>query len=65
MTDDKLLDIDALAALLGTTPKSIRSARSRGHLPPAAKIPGIGVRWRTSDVKAWLEQRFRQAKRAP
>lgn len=61
----ELLDIDELAAMLKTTAKALRSARSRGHLPAAARIPGVGVRWRRSDVEAWLERRFAAASAAP
>ena len=44
------------AALLRTTPASLRNTRSRGLGPPPIKLPGIGVRYRRADVERWIRQ---------
>jgi predicted DNA-binding transcriptional regulator AlpA len=59
------LDVKAMAELLKMTEASVRKAKERGHLPAAAKIPGVGLRWRRSDVETWLERRFETAAAAP
>lgn len=52
-----LLDIDMLAKLLGVSKSTIYRLRcySPEKVPPAIKI-GSHVRWRPSDVQAWLEK---------
>lgn len=51
-----LLQVKDLAELLGTSVSSIYRRRSLGEpLPRAIKIGGA-VRWRQSDVDAWLDQ---------
>lgn len=54
----QLICSDELASLLGSTPEAVRKARARGHIPPGAKIRGLGLRWRRSDIETWLKQRF-------
>ena len=44
------------AALLRTTPGSLRTNRSRGLGPPPIRLPGIGVRYRRTDVERWIRQ---------
>ena len=55
----KLLDIDELGALLKRSPETIRKDLRRNHLavPPRLYIPGTRLlRWRDSDVDAWLAE---------
>lgn len=54
----ELIDAKRLAAILGTTAGAVMKAKQRGHLPRSAKIPGVGVRWRLTEIEAWLVKRF-------
>jgi predicted DNA-binding transcriptional regulator AlpA/predicted GIY-YIG superfamily endonuclease len=56
---DPLVDLDWLAAYLGKPKKTIYSWRLRGTGPPAYKI-GQALRWRRSEVDAWLAERSEQ-----
>ena len=58
MTGDRLLTIDELAEWLNVAPATVRDWRTRrpGFLPVAVKLGGQ-VRYRRSDVEAWLEAR--------
>lgn len=58
---EKLLKVEDLAALLGTTPNQIRNARRRGQLLPAMSIPGLGLRWRLADVERWIAEHAKEA----
>ncbi len=52
----ELLDVEDLCRLLRLTRKGLYNRRYReGALPPAIKI-GPSLRWRPSDVEAWIEQ---------
>lgn len=53
---EKLLKSKELAALLGTTEAQISNARRRGQLPPAVRLPGVGLRWRLADVERWIAE---------
>ncbi len=53
---DGLLSTADLAALCSTSPKQILNMRSRGQLPPARKLPGLGLRWSRAAVAAWLAE---------
>ena len=52
---DGVLDVDGMADLLGMTPKSLYTRRSRSpkSLPPAVRI-GRRLVWRRETVEAWL-----------
>ncbi|WP_440312737.1 helix-turn-helix transcriptional regulator [Leucobacter chromiireducens] len=57
----QLLTIDELAELLQVSTSTIYSHRSLGlPLPPAAKICGR-LRWRLSDVEAFIANQFAEA----
>lgn len=58
VVDDELLDSHRLAELLSSTPGSIRKAHQRGLIPQGTTVPGLGLRWRRSEIQAWIEQRF-------
>lgn len=55
-----LLTIEQFASILGRTPAAIRQAKSRGQLPPAARILGRPM-WRRAVVEQWIEAQFRAA----
>jgi excisionase family DNA binding protein len=51
---EKLLTVADLAALLNIQKRSVYVARyTHGNLPPAIKVGGF-LRFRPSDVEAWL-----------
>ena len=50
---DRLLDVSEVAAALGISKSSVYSMRYVGEAPPAIKL-GNRLRWRRSDVEAWL-----------
>ncbi len=55
----QLLDIDDLSALLKRSAETIRKDLIRNPLavPPRLHIPGTRLlRWRESDVVAWLDE---------
>lgn len=43
-----------LAELLRTTPRQISNMTARGQLPAAVKVAGLGLRWRRSEIDAWV-----------
>lgn len=55
--DDELLDSERLAALLSSTPGSIRKAHQAGLIPRGTTIPGLGLRWRMSLIQAWIAEK--------
>jgi len=53
-----LLNLQALARLLGRSPHTLRSdiRRNPAAVPPRLQLPGTRLlRWREADVLAWLE----------
>lgn len=76
--DHALIDIAGIARLLGRSPKTVAVDCSRrpDTLPPRFYMPGTkAIKWRVSDVRAWMEKiaeqqaeerlrRLRQAKEA-
>lgn len=55
--DDYLLSVDDLAGYLAVPPKTLYAWRSRGEGPPGFRV-GRHVRYRWSDVQAWIRQRI-------
>ena len=51
---EQLLTAKQLAALLGTRANTVYELAARGELP-SLKVPGVGRRFRISEVQAWLE----------
>lgn len=52
-----LVDASGLAAQFGTSVSSIYRKRSLGEpLPPAIRMGKGSLRWRQSDIDAWLEE---------
>jgi predicted DNA-binding transcriptional regulator AlpA len=58
-----LLDKRELAAFLGMTPNAIGAAMCRGQFPLQPLRIGSRLRWRASDVRAWIETQSRGAGR--
>ena len=57
--DSRLLDENEAAGMLGFTPRFLQARRIRGDRPPFIRISSRAVRYRPSDLRAWLEQRTR------
>lgn len=51
---DKLLNAEDVATLLGVAVNTVRSWRQQNRLPKAIKL-GRSVRWRRSDILRWAE----------
>ncbi|MEQ1874619.1 MAG: helix-turn-helix domain-containing protein [Ilumatobacteraceae bacterium] len=52
--NEQLLTIHEVASLLRMSPAAVRQMRYKLDAPPAIKLGGR-LRWRRSDVDAWLE----------
>lgn len=52
---EPLLESSIIADLLGTTPQNLAQMRYRGTGPRFIKLGVRSVRYRWSDVEAWLE----------
>ena len=64
MEVQKLLDLTELAELLRRSPETIKKdlRRNPEAVPPRLQLPGTRLlRWRASDVDAWLEQHVQTA----
>lgn len=48
------MDVNALGEYLGVAPHTLRIWRMQGQGPEGFKIGGRLVRWRKSDVDAWI-----------
>ena len=53
--EGKLLRIDEVAELLGTSPAQARNMVGRGQLVKPLKVPGLGLRWRAVELLAWIK----------
>ena len=53
---DRLLTAAEVAEWLGFSPETVLRWTRRGELP-ALKLPGGPIRFRQSEVEAWLEER--------
>lgn len=57
LDDNEWLTNRQFAAVLGVSESTIRAWRSKGRdLPPSYRLAGGPLRWRRSEVVAWLEQ---------
>ena len=61
LSDDTLIDVSSIAALLCLTPASARQAvyRSSETFPPRFPTPSRHLRWRLGDVREWIRRRAR------
>lgn len=53
-SEPALLCATGVAELLGVSERTIWRLRAAGKLPPAIRLGG-NVRWRATDVAAWIE----------
>lgn len=51
----KLLRIEEVADMLGTTPAQARNMIGRGQLVKPLKVPGLGLRWRAVELLEWIK----------
>lgn len=51
-----LLTAQQVAERLGTTERHVRNLRARGQGPRSVRIPGLGVRWLSTELDAWLDE---------
>lgn len=61
--DKEFLTINDLCELLSVTPKTVHSWRYRG-IGPASFKAGKHVRYKRSDVEAWIEESRRESTQA-
>jgi len=59
--DPRLLSLDDVAALLQVPKATIYNWRSRGDSCPRAIKVGRHLRFRESDVRAWMDEQFASA----
>lgn len=50
---DRLLDVNAVAAWVGTTPATVWRAHRLGQMPSGVKVLGR-LRWRAEDIERYL-----------
>lgn len=55
--DPDLLDVAAVAALIGVTPSTVRKYRSDGRLPEPHAVYGASPVWQRADIEAWHASR--------
>ena len=53
--EGKLLRIDEVAELLGTSSGQARNMIGRGQLVKPLKVPGLGLRWRAVEFLEWVK----------
>jgi excisionase family DNA binding protein len=58
-----LLDVRAVAAMLGCSPRHVYRLADAGHMPPPVRL-GALVRWRRQDLDAWLAGRCKPCRTA-
>lgn len=51
--DAALLDVKAVAALLGVSCRTVRRLSDSGRMPRPLRLGGC-IRWSRSDVEAWI-----------
>lgn len=57
-SDDEVLDPPAkVAAMLGLTPRALEYWRAKGKGPRWIRLGNRNIRYRRSDVRAWLNTR--------
>lgn len=56
-TTDELLSQRQVAMLLGVSGRTIEGWRARGTGPPFLRLSARAVRYRSSDIEQWLDQR--------
>lgn len=54
--EPELIDAQEFADLLGISKRTLFRLRSRGAIPPPVRITAGTVRWRTRDVRGYLDR---------
>jgi predicted DNA-binding transcriptional regulator AlpA len=54
--EDRLIDVKETAYLLCVSVKTVRRYSEAGLLPAPKKV-GSALRWRLSDIRAWIAER--------
>ncbi len=54
--DPELISADDIAALLRVSRRTVFRLRQRGDLPPPVEVSRNIVRWRLSDLRAYLDR---------
>ncbi len=54
--DPLLIDAGAVAAILSVSKRTVERMHADGELPASVRIGKTGVRWRLSDIRAWVDQ---------
>lgn len=62
---ERLLTENEAARLLNLTPRALQAWRLRGGGPLFVRISGRAIRYRPSDLRAWIEQRIRASTSDP
>ena len=57
MDTEYLIDRTEVEKRVGLTRSSIYDAMRKGNFPLPLKVGPKAVRWRTSDIEAWVESR--------
>jgi predicted DNA-binding transcriptional regulator AlpA len=52
---DGLIGVEALAVVLGRSPKAVYDLEYRKVLPPAVRVGGR-IFWFATDIEAWLQE---------
>ena len=58
---DVLIRQEEAATILGVTPRTLEAWRYRGEGPPWVRISGRCVRYRKSDLLAFIEERVKSS----
>lgn len=53
--DIRLLGVEQVVDLLGTTDNQVRNMVARGQLLKPLKVPGLGLRWRAVELLEWIK----------
>lgn len=52
--DAPLMTRNEVATILRTTPRQISNMIARGQLLAPVRVAGLGLRWRRSEIDAWI-----------
>lgn len=55
LADKKLLNVEAVAELVGISIRQVYALESHGILPRAIRITGGCVRWQRGVIEQWIE----------
>ena len=59
---DRMLDVNAVAEILGCSSRHVYRMADAGHMPRPVHI-GKLVRWQQSNIKQWIDERCRKLRR--